>query len=75
MNENFNYTGYWFLPENKEEQISGEISYSPEDGVIIKFLGHFGDEKTLFEKKSLSHSSWCARKWKESNPYWERQKK
>jgi len=50
MNENFNYTGYWFLPENKEEQISGEISYSPEDGVIIKFLGHLGDEKTLFEK-------------------------
>ena len=49
MNENFNDTGYWFLPENKEEQISGEISYSPEDGVVIKFLGHFGDEKTLIE--------------------------
>jgi len=50
MEKNFSYNGFWFLPENKEEQIPGEISYSAEDGVTVKFLGNFGDEKRHFDK-------------------------
>lgn len=32
LTQTFNLKGDWFLPEDANQRLSGELSYSPEDG-------------------------------------------
>ena len=49
MNEAFEYNGVWRLPETPDEQIHGQLKYTPENGVVLELLGtldgslHSGD--------------------------------
>lgn len=48
MQEELHYKGIWFLPEKPDQQIHGDLYYSPLKGIELKLLGVFETEKTPF---------------------------
>lgn len=44
LQEGFEYTGLWWLPEDTEKEIGGTLSYSPIDGIHLALLGTFNSE-------------------------------
>ena len=41
LTQTFNLKGDWFLPEDANQRLSGELSYSPEDGIHLELIGDF----------------------------------
>ncbi len=41
--EPFETLGIWWLPENEVEQLTGTLSFSPEEGVRLELVGSFAD--------------------------------
>lgn len=41
MNENLNYTGYWFLPNKEEHKIAGILTYLPNEKIQLELFGSF----------------------------------
>lgn len=39
--ENFDYRGYWWLPETGEEQVAGSLSFSNAEGLKLSLMGEF----------------------------------
>lgn len=48
MRDNFESKGLWILPNSEDEDISGTIFYTKEQGIILELLGSFGDTEQLF---------------------------
>lgn len=43
MIEKFEYIGEWFLPTNRNNRISGTLTYLPTDGITLNLYGSFDD--------------------------------
>jgi len=41
------YIGFWWLPSNSENKVSGIMKFSPEDGIYLELLGTFETIKKL----------------------------
>ena len=39
--EQFEHTGYWWLPSQPDNQISGSLKYHPLDGITLELIGSF----------------------------------
>lgn len=50
MIEEFEYEGIWWLPDKPEEQISGTLRFTPEEGAILDLIGSFRDIKDIDKK-------------------------
>ena len=50
MEEGFQYEGYWWLPENPADKISGQLIFVPGEKIALTLRGAFGDNS---DKKSL----------------------
>lgn len=48
MRDNIESNGLWFLPNSEDDKISGKISYSQEQGIILETLGSFGEIEQIF---------------------------
>jgi hypothetical protein len=46
MNEEFGYTGQWWLPETPEKQIGGTLRFTPGEGAVLDLIGSFKGAKT-----------------------------
>lgn len=40
--DSFSHEGFWWLPDNPDERVSGTLSFSQEDGPSLELLGVFG---------------------------------
>lgn len=60
FNSEFNIEGMWWIPEEQEYPISGNLSYSFKDGIILKTLGHFKSIKTQNNKNKLYSKNYQA---------------
>ncbi|QQQ28130.1 ApeA N-terminal domain 1-containing protein [Chryseobacterium indoltheticum] len=49
MQNNFELNGLWFLPSSAESQLSGKISFSQENGIILELLGNFNNPEKLLK--------------------------
>ncbi|REC51990.1 hypothetical protein DRF62_16310, partial [Chryseobacterium piscium] len=49
MQNNFELNGLWFLPGSAESQLSGKISFSQENGIILELLGNFNNPEKLLK--------------------------
>lgn len=49
MTENFEYKGYWWLPDNPTHQVPGLIKYTMEEGVQTDLIGAFLGKEDKFE--------------------------
>lgn len=45
MTEKFEYDGFWWLPENPDEQIPGTLIFDPTQGAFLNLLGAFGERR------------------------------
>lgn len=41
MTENFEHKGLWWLPDKEDEQVSGILKFSPENGLVLDLIGAF----------------------------------
>ena len=48
IENNFNYSGHWWLPEEPNNIVSGSLIYDEETGVILDLIGAFSE---LFKNK------------------------
>lgn len=39
MNKEIHFKGVWFLPENQENKVTGDLHYTPENGITLSLLG------------------------------------
>ncbi len=46
MTEEFEHKGIWWLPDKAEEQISGTLKFSTNEGVILDLIGYFNDPRS-----------------------------
>lgn len=46
------HIGFWWLPSNPENQVTGIMKSSDEDGIYLEILGSFGTGKQLLEDSS-----------------------
>lgn len=49
LTDTLNYRGIWWLPENPEREVSGDLSYEPNIGVNLDLMGSFLDENAVFD--------------------------
>ncbi len=57
MREKFSYKGLFWLPENPDDQVSGTLSFSPEDGITLELIGLLGSDRNsgkFFETKIIN---------------------
>lgn len=40
MNEPFEYSGFWWLPETSENYFPGQLRFTPTDGIVLELHGH-----------------------------------
>jgi hypothetical protein len=45
VNQSAEYQGYWWLPDEPEEKVSGTLKFTPDDGAILDLVGSFGGIK------------------------------
>jgi ApeA N-terminal domain 1 len=45
--EQFEHTGYWWLPNEPNKKISGSLKYHPLDGIALELIGSFREFKDL----------------------------
>lgn len=65
MREKFSYKGLFWLPENPDDQVSGTLSFSPEDGITLELIGFLGSNRNnaqLFETKIINGFSTTGKK-------------
>ena len=43
--EQFEHTGYWWLPSEPNKKISGSLKFHPLDGITLDLIGSFGEFK------------------------------
>ena len=43
LEESFEYDGLWWLPSDPENEVSGRLSYAPNEGITLKLIGAFAD--------------------------------
>lgn len=48
--DSFTEQGVFWLPEHPQDEVSGTLSYDPENGAILKLLGIFGGLHEAFER-------------------------
>lgn len=41
LTKTFELKGGWFLPEAPKRRLSGEVSFSPEEGIHLELIGDF----------------------------------
>lgn len=56
LNDSFTEEGFWWLEGNEENQVSGTLSFDPDDGPVLKLLGTLQDFVKAFNA-SLSGDS------------------
>lgn len=44
MEVQFEYKGYWFLPDNPENKIAGVLYFKPKNSITLELIGGFKDE-------------------------------
>jgi hypothetical protein len=47
MIEKFEYKGIWWIPNKSNEQISGTLRFTPDEGAILDLIGSFKDIKDM----------------------------
>jgi len=47
MIEGFEYKGIWWLPDKPEEQVSGTLRFTLDEGTISTLIGPFKDTKDM----------------------------
>jgi hypothetical protein len=45
MNEEFEYEGVWWLPDQPEKEVSGTLKFTPGEGAVLELIGSFRDIK------------------------------
>jgi len=45
MIEEFEHTGFWYLPEKPEKRVSGTLRFTPATGAVLDLIGYFEDER------------------------------
>lgn len=46
LNESAEWAGFWWLPDDPDEQIHGVLRYEPEAGLVLSLIGTFEDRIT-----------------------------
>jgi hypothetical protein len=49
MREEISYNGLWWLPEKPDDQITGTLTFNPENGSVLSLIGRFGDMLSIME--------------------------
>jgi hypothetical protein len=49
MIEKFVYKGIWCLPDKPNEQVSGTLRFTPDEGAILDLIGSFKDIKNMYK--------------------------
>lgn len=52
MKQNFSSRGYFFLPKNEKDRVSGEITFIADEGITLKILGDLDISRNLFNEKN-----------------------
>jgi len=48
--DNFNEQGLFWLPDKRDDEVPGTLSYDPENGAVLKLLGIFGKLHDAFNR-------------------------
>ncbi|MDR2276217.1 MAG: hypothetical protein LBE23_00060 [Vagococcus sp.] len=49
MRESKIFKGYWFLPENPENEVAGILSFEPNNKITLELIGGFESPENLFD--------------------------
>ena len=52
MQNDFEYSGIWFLPEDENNEVSGKLIYSAKDGITLELIGSFEKVEDIFKDKN-----------------------
>ena len=44
LNVEFKLEGNWWLPETPNKKVHGSLTFDPEDGLVLRFFGHIGED-------------------------------
>jgi hypothetical protein len=58
MDKQFEYRGYWWLPNNPDSQIAGILTYIPNDRIELELIGDFYEDTLIgrSEKKEIEEN-------------------
>jgi hypothetical protein len=50
--KSFECNGIWWIPDNPKRKICGKLKFNPQDGLELKTIGYFKDEKESLDLKN-----------------------
>ena len=53
MQNDFEYSGIWFLPEDENNEVSGKLIYSAKDGITLELIGSLLKKLKTYSKTKI----------------------
>jgi len=53
--EDFEYVGFWWLPDHPEKKLAGTLTFTEADGLHLRLLGVLGDVQSVLSMTSTSY--------------------